>query len=98
MSLIDIVLFFHRYGFILFLISLAFSWWGHSEAKKGNLLKAIKLVTAAAVAASILGLTYLIIGAATQSAFSLILAALWGYFAWRDWRDLKVLKAMSRRR
>lgn len=98
MGLIDIVLFFNRYGFVLFLVSLAFSWWGRSEANKGHVLKAIKLVTVAAVAASILCGTYLIIGALTQSAFSLILAALWGFFAWRDWRDLKVLKAMSRRR
>jgi hypothetical protein len=98
MSLIEIVLFFHRYGFILFLVSLAFSWWGRSEAKKGNLAKAIKLVTTAAVCASILGGTYLVIGMISQSAFSFILAALWGYFAWRDWRDLKALKAMSRRR
>lgn len=98
MSLIKIVLFLNNYGFILFLVSLVFSWWGRSEANKGSLRKAIKLITVAAVTASVLCGTYAIIGAITQSAFSLILAALWGYFAWRDWRSLKVLKAMSRRR
>lgn len=83
----------------LFIVALAGGMGAPYLANKGDLGKARVAAWAAFIAASLLCVLYvggimlaLRAGAAGRIGLDLLMAGLWGYFAWRDYRMLQQLR------
>lgn len=83
----------------LFIVALAGGMGAPYLAQKGDIGKARVAAWAAFIAASLLCVLYvggimlaLRAGAANRIGLDLLMAGLWGWFAWRDYRVLQMLR------
>ncbi len=82
-----------KFSWVLFLVALAGSFGGQYLARQGKLRQARWAVMAGFGAASLLAVLYLTTSFLGRGALDLLFAAIWGWFAWRDY---KVLQAMPK--
>ncbi len=80
-----------KFSWVLFLIALAGSFGGQHLARKGDMRKARWAIMAGFGASSLLAVLYLTVSLLGQGALDLLFAAIWGWFAWRDYKVLQVL-------
>jgi hypothetical protein len=88
------------YTFILFVIAIVCSFWSRSALQKGEHVKAKRLAWASFCCTSLLATLYaaitvlaLTVGAFGPLAMNAFMAALWGFFAYRDYQFLQMLRS-----
>ena len=90
--LYPIIAFFLQNTLILFIVAFGMGLGARHFLSRGDAGKAKVMATIAFMAASLLAVIYAGITMLTSNAVNLLFAALWGYFAWRDWQLLKMLR------
>jgi hypothetical protein len=89
-TIIVLVVALQKYSFILFLAALICGWVGTSKINRGEMRIGrilLKVAFGACVALAVAsGLSFLIV----QSAMSLFMTALWGFFAYQDWKKIQM--------
>jgi hypothetical protein len=86
-----LIIFFTKNTLIIFIIAFAAGMIARTMVNKGQLKKAKILATVAFGAASLLAVIYLGIGFITKDWVNLLFAALWGYFAFRDYKLMQLI-------
>lgn len=88
------------YTFILFVAAIICSFWSRSALQKGEHVKAKRLAWVSFCCTSLLATLYaaitmvgLVAGALGSVAMSAFMAALWGFFAYRDYQFLQMLRS-----
>lgn len=90
--IIGFVLALQKYAVVLFLISLGASYLGRHQFSRGKRRLGYQLILGAAIAASLLCGSYAIVALATRHSIFVLLAALWGYIAFRDWQRVRIIR------
>jgi len=80
-------------SFVFFLVAFFGGFIARSAYQKGNLQRARTVAAITFMASSLLLVTYGVIAILTMGAMNLIMAGIWGYFAWRDWQFLKLFSS-----
>ncbi len=79
-----------RWSFPLFIVAFLAGMLCRSQAAKGQVRKARLTARISFVASSLLTVAHLAVGVLGDPT-ALLMAALWAYFAWRDYQFLKLL-------
>ena len=79
-----------KFSFILFVAALICGWAGISQIKKGEVSRGRTLLKVAFVACVVLAGSYGIIFLFVRSGMTLFMAALWGFFAYQNWRRIQM--------
>ena len=88
--IIVLVVALQKFSFVLFLAALICGWVGASKINRGELRigrTLLKIAFVACIALAVAsGLSFLVV----QSGMSLFMAALWGFFAYQDWKKIQM--------
>ncbi len=79
-----------RWSFPLFIVAFLAGIFCRSQAAKGEIRKARLTAKVSFIASSLLAVAHLAAGALGDPT-AILMALLWGYFAWRDYSFLKML-------
>lgn len=87
-----VVLFLMRNTLLLFLIAFGFGLGAQFMFRKGDFAKAKVFAWIGFCGSSLLAVLYVGVTILSSSPINLIFAALWCYFAYRDWRLLQMMR------
>lgn len=95
--LVGILAFLVKNSLFIFLVAFGAGLLGQNALNRGDIAKGKKLIWAAFIASALLCLTHAVVfviqlSAGNPDLFTAVIGAIWGYFAWRDWRILQRLR------
>lgn len=88
---VTILAFLMKFSWVLFLVALFASFGARGLYSKGDFRKARLAAMASFFASSLLAVLYVTVFIIGQGFLDAIIAAVWGWFAWRDYKFLQVV-------